>query len=232
MYYHKAKGTKKYDEKLKEISHFKLHPQMIPFIGKFWRSSENGLLILAQNPIIYEDIPISYERSVCKILDDWYITDILDIENKSIGLKIRKSTDLVKNIESYSRIGDNPIPMSQRLFNTIIQAIIEKNVVGKNNENILSYIAFADFFQIPHYKETFCPNENDIIVANETLKKIVEIIKPKFIFFVSDEAYNAFDKKMFNDTILIGHSCHPSRNHWNTYGKEVFQKFIIENNIF
>jgi hypothetical protein len=230
MCYNKAKRTKEFDEKMKEIPHFKQHPQMIPFVGKFWKSSENGLLIIAQNPYIY-DIPIFYENIVHQILDDWYTTSIFDIENKVIRDKIKKSTELIKNIEDYSIVGDSPIPPSQRLYNNIIQAIIEKNIVGKNNENILSYIAFVDFFQRPHFNEDFNANEQDIIIANETLKEIIKIINPKYIFFVSDGAYNALDKKMFNENILIGHSCHPSKNHWYNYGKDVFQKFIIENKI-
>jgi hypothetical protein len=58
------------------------------------------------------------------------------------------------------------------------------------NENVLSYISFMNFFQRPAdnnektigYKSV---RGVDIFVANETIKEVIEIINPEFLFFLN-----------------------------------------------
>ncbi|MDR2535914.1 MAG: hypothetical protein LBD29_07785, partial [Treponema sp.] len=123
---------------------------------------------------------------------------------------------------------------SQRIYSEIENAIIEAKVSFPKNENIFSYISFMNFFQRPAYEKfkegRFDPNKQDIEKANETLKDVIKYIAPQYIFFVSNKAWENYDKNIFPDN--IGNSCYPMTNHWNNYGKKLFKEFIIKNKIF
>jgi hypothetical protein len=106
-----------------------------------------------------------------------------------------------------------------------------------------------NFFQRPAAKEekSIYVKGIDVIIANETLKHIVNIIDPKYIFFVSDKAWKYFDERIIcNSGIIYGHSNHPISWNFNKKykdytkpdtldeitGKESFEYFVKKNEIF
>jgi hypothetical protein len=219
MYVKIAEKTNEYDKRFNGISHFEKYPQMSPFIGKNY-SSEKGLLLIAQNPIIDEkEEKHNYEfllkNNTYKILGDYYIENINDIreKNKTIGYIIEKWTDLERCILKYSRADFRKIPFSQYLYPNIVKTSKHINFFKDNSENIFSYIAFMDFFQKPNYIKEFIPNEDDIKIANIILEEVIKIIMPKYVYFASDCVFKSCNEEIQNKNIIIGNGSHPG--YWN-----------------
>jgi hypothetical protein len=230
MYVKIAERTNEYDEKLKEISLFEIHPQMIPFVGKNYNLMEKRLLVIAQNPIIDKkeeehNYKFLINNNIYKILDDYYIKGINDIRknNNRIGDIIEKWTKLEDCIRKYSRADLRGIPSSQYLFQKIIKASKEINFFKKNMKNIFSYISFMDFFQKPNYIENFIADKNDIEIANIILMEVIKIISPKYIYFASDCAWENYTGKTKNDNIIVGNGSHPGYWNLNQKGKHYFK---------
>jgi hypothetical protein len=237
MYRKIAEKTIEFDERMKEIPYFELYPQMIPFIGKHYASSEEKLLLLAQNPIIDEKFLLK-SPEMKNILDNWYILDMDKIkENKNIFWYIEKWTNLEKNLIKYAKGNFIGVPRSQYLFSSIIKASKEIDFFNQNQESIFSYIAFMDFFQKPHLPEEFKPNEQDKEMSLKILKKVIEIIQPTLIFFISDLGYRIWessDMPVLFDKINVGYGSLPASPWWNRKdkeklnGEERFKNFIKE----
>jgi hypothetical protein len=248
MCHKKVEESVEYDEKFKGIPQYKLHPQMIPFVGKYYSQSEKRLLLIAQNPVIGEvdeQINSLKENNINQIIDDWYIKGIDKIEdenNTSVFRIVEQWTNLNKNIISYAKGDFLRVPNSQYLFPAIVTASEDIDFFNRNHENIFSYIVFTDFFQKPHLPETFKPSDIDIEKSIEILKEIVKIIEPTHIFITSYEAQKIFESHNVDiliDKNNIGNSCHPMTKWWNKKygeekksGKERFQEFIRKNEIF
>jgi hypothetical protein len=115
---------------------------MIPFVGRYYNSRENKLLLITQNPIIdgkEEKNKHNYllQNNVQYYLENYYDYGIDDIKkiNRIIGYTIEKWTDLRKCIKKYAFInceGRN-LPKSQILFSEIVKSSKEINYF-KNNE--------------------------------------------------------------------------------------------------
>jgi hypothetical protein len=250
-----SESTKTFEENIKKISHFKIHPQMIPFVGKYYGSIDSRLLVIAKNPIIDEKFSRSFfeRNNIDQVIEDWYENGIEDIKKKynRIAYAVEKWTNLEKNIIKYAWLdteGRN-IPSSQKLFSEIIKVSKEIDFFKENDKNIFSYITFMDYFQRPNYLNEFIPNIKDKKIAHVTLMEIIKVINPNFIYFVCDEANNIWNEDkntMENNTIIFGNGSHPGYWFYNTEaihytkpdnknritGRESFKYFIEINKIF
>jgi len=229
--------TNDYDEKLKAIQHFQNHPQMIPFVGINWNGIYSSLLIIAESHYI-ENRDNNKQK---EIIENWY--DILSTKLSENDRIWTSTADIIDN-SKYLEGGESN---GHRIYLHIDKAIIESGLKRENNEKMFQYVSFMNFFQRPSESESESINVNkrDQKVANETLKQVINIIKPNYIFFVSAKAWDFYDQSLF-DPNKTGHSCHPTSKWWNrkascytdvnnlgkVTGKESFINFIKKNGIF
>jgi hypothetical protein len=236
--------THEYDEKLVEDTrHYKINPHMIPFIGKYW-GLHGKLLIIAESHYLPE---LTKEP----IQVDYYINGISKYEMSDRDILQKWTTtsaivnDRIKYFDGYYK--ENKLKgKSLRIFRVIHEAIIETGFKPANRENVLSFISFMNFFQRPvNFNERSIRARGiDICVANETLDAVIRIIKPEYLFFVSNKAWEFFDERKFARK-QTGYSCHPLSKFWNIKGgkytrpneetisgKESFKYFIKNAEIF
>jgi hypothetical protein len=229
--------TNKFDQELKSIKHFQNHPQMIPFIGNQWGKKHKKILIVAESHYI-ENRNIDVYR---EIVNNWYDTHYSKLsENDKIWTSTADIIDNSKYLEGGESNG-------HRIYLHLDKALIESGLDRINNEKMFQYVSFMNFFQRPadSESESIIVNQKDQQIANETLKEVINVIKPEFVFFVSSNAWEFYDKSIFDKT-KTGHSCHPISKWWNRKascytdvnnlgkltGKESFVNFIKKNQVF
>ena len=81
---------------------------------------------------------------------------------------------------------------------------------------MFQYIAFMNFFQQPAERtgKSIKVTERDREVANSTLRDVMRVIEPDFLFFVSSRAWQYYAKDLLQRD-RVGHSCHPTSSWWN-----------------
>jgi len=232
------RGTIEYNSKLLEIPHYKKHPQMIPFVGRNWGKKYKKMLIIAESHYLEN------KDENKEIIKNWYEKPIDVLKNGDDNVCEWTSTAKLTDCTDYKSRG-------HRLWLNLDYAIHnqETGFHSDEKEHVFSYIAFMNFFQRPAQNTgaSINPEGKDCEVANGTLKDVIKIIAPDFLFFVSNKAWQCYDKneKVFNQN-CVGHSSHPACRWWNkpsnkyknhktnqkATGKEAFMSFIKFNNIF
>jgi hypothetical protein len=225
------RGTKEFNRKFAEFHHYKNHPQMMPFVGKYWNDNKK-LLVIGESHYLDPGFDV-------EIIKDWYNFSVeeLDGEDKEYAYGWTNTANIVDTTD-YK-------PKGHTLWRNIDSAIRETGF--KPTENVFCYISFYNFYQRPAEKtgNSIIITNEDKAIANETLKFIIDVIKPNYLFFVSSKAWQVFDKNTFSKD-HVGHSAHPSSRWWNmksskytkyfskqaVTGKESFKDFIIYNKIF
>jgi hypothetical protein len=229
--YEMQRGTKKYNKTFLEYPHYSRHPQMMPFVGKYWDQTGKLLMIGESH---YLDFDFSPET-----IKNWYNISLDDLDEDDYDYAYWwTNTARLIDITDYKSKGHT-------IWKNIDSAIRE---TGFNpSENIFSFIAYTNFFQRPAQKtgDSIIVSKDDIAVANNTLEFIISTIEPHYIFFVSSKSWQHYNKSIFNGK-NVGHSAHPSCRWWNmksskftkdeskrvVTGKESFMDFIIHNKIF
>lgn len=225
--------THQFDEKLLKVEHFTNHPQMIPFVGSSYFINNPRLLIIAESHYV-------------KDLSDDLITNWYKIKSGVLN-KDQRGWTSTSDIVNGSKMKNKYPEKGHTIFKNIEDAIIATGLKPDYNDNMLKFISYMNFFQRPATKrgESINASDHDKKIANQTVSKVIEILEPDFIFFVSSKAWSAFEKNLFKKPI-VGHSCHPTCNWWNrksksytnpfkkksVTGKESFMDFIIKNEIF
>jgi len=199
------RGTKKYNKELLEIDHFTKHPQMIPFVGKYWGQYKK-LLILGESHCMPDDFPKD-------TIEDVGWTNTVEIIDKTWYED--KEHVIFKNI-------DHAI---------IDSGFCPGYIFG---ENSFCFISFMNFFQRPALNagEAILPNKDDIEIANETLIEVVNILKPDYLFFASRKARDCLKEEWFKDLLengKVGFSSDDGRT--LSTGKQAFINFLQKNHI-
>jgi hypothetical protein len=210
----------KYDEDLRTIPHYKNHPQMLPFIGKNWEKGVEKALLVG-------------ESSLTVYAFDWY-----ERSSKQLNHNQREDTSVREIIENGLRKDSFGV---NRIF-TEINSIIKNEYNGKKD---LSYFSFMNFFQRPATKKNKVFDKRDISIGNKTIKEVLEILKPDYIFILSRLAWERlnidYDSKILVklfDEKKIEFSCHPTCSWWNRVtkpysgiAKDKFIRFLLENKL-
>jgi len=240
--------SQRFDKKLKEINHYKIHPQMIPFIGSYWGKAGKMLVVGESN---YLD---NYDKEAKKrdnkdnknIQKNWY-----NITSKELTRNQFRWTSTALAINE--AITDDYFYPGWGIWRSVKDVIVETgfNPDKTNTSKVLCYLAYMNFFQRPALKsgESIDYDEEDASIANDVLNKVVKIIGVDYIFFVSSMAWDNFYQELLDELSKdkkIGHSCHPTCQWWNREsqkytkpkgqktitGKESFKYFIKTNKIF
>jgi hypothetical protein len=225
------RGTNEYNKYFASYDHYKKHPQMMPFIGKYWNNSKK-ILVIGESHYLDPDFDV-------EIIKDWYnfYVNELDGDDYEYAYGWTNTANIVDTTNYKSK--------GHGLYRNIDIAIRETGFTP--TENIFCYISFYNFFQRPAEKtgDSIIITNDDIRIANETLSFIIDIISPNYLFFVSSKSWQHYNNNIFNNE-NIGHSAHPSCQWWNmpsskytkyfskktVTGKESFMDFIKYHKIF
>ncbi len=215
----------------KNISHYKRHKQMIPFVGKHWGKYKK-LLIIGESHYL----PKESKKSTIK---NWYELTTSDLNQDEIDFT--ETADIVDYAGKDQKYGSK----GHKLYQNIELAILESGFKPENTVNMFQYVSFMNFFQRPAQNtgDSIDYTDEDVEIANTVLKGVCSIIKPDYIYFASSIAYPLSDEI---EDVTVGHSCHPACSWWNRKvkhyslatqktpltGKENFIKFIKHHKIF
>jgi hypothetical protein len=196
-----------YNTELLSIEHYKHHPQMVPFIGENW--GKNKKLLIVGESHFSENAP-----------NDNFIINWYERKKQDFSKEIIQDTSTVDIIEEGIKNEFNF--RHNRIYSEINMVI--KSIDDKLD---ITYYSFMNFFQRPAKNKNEHFNKIDDAIGNITLKKVINIIQPEYLFFLSSRAWEGFSIDYDNEKIVqlynedkIGYSCHPTCSWWNRESKE------------
>jgi hypothetical protein len=198
--------TTRYDGELQKIAHYKLYPNMIPWIGEDYSLSKKKILFIGESHYLPKEIIAHHD------IDKWYLGKIKSSIKDDKGINTRSV------IERF--ISSNKTKPSHRIFLNVGEVLKGEEHTPKS---IYHTFAFMNFFQRPAELTggSIRVKQKDIEVANNTLLLVIEIIKPDIIIIGSQKAYKHLDKKSFNKlSISLIQTPHPASVWWNRRSKK------------
>lgn len=198
-----------YDNALFEIDHYKRMPQMLPWVGKNYGKEFKKVLFVGESHYLPEG-------STCHLNSDiWYMLE----KNKLSLDEVFYTTTRDALLINYKR---NQIWRDT----SFVMKKVGISYFDENN-NIYDHFAFYNFFQRPAQVEgdQLYVDKNDIVEANNVFQKILDVIKPQVVIFLSSKAWNSCYKKDISD-IYFDFTAHPSSIWWNRKAK----KYCFGNN--
>lgn len=211
-------STTKFDNELNEISFFKSHGYMLPFVGERYR--KGGVLhIGASYYFKLDDIDCVQQQEAKLVLDEWWdeSEQAINRRNKFLG-----TTRQPKNGNGISEFGawvntrgiieafarKNYKEKNRAVYREFLKAAYNKNS-SKELVNTEGYAPFAymNFFQKPARYTGTEPDD----YSCEIVAQVIEILRPKYIVITSDCAGKIFSKHVssFPDCEIL-YCPHPS----------------------
>ena len=178
--------TKEIETELDKIEHYQRFKIMKPFIGENYFNAKKKILVIAEshffdheptskNPSVNPDIntgPSKWYGSTLKVLDP----------SKYDSINTRKIVETSTH------------PVFKEL-----EIILSMSMEKYNNRSI-NNIAFMNGFQRPANKKgqsiKQLASEKDFKVGKETVSKVIEIIKPDLVLFISKYAWEKIGKQL------------------------------------
>lgn len=201
-------NSKKFDSRFETIEHYKIYPEMKPFIGENYE--KNRVLIITESH--YWPQKLTKEKFEEKI-KDWYTINNLTDETRG-------------NVHTRGVINEVNKGKGHRIFSNLQKALNEASMN-------LNDIAWYNFFQCPAmHKDGLKPVKKDIEKALKVFEENCKILEPKLIIFASklsfdsihkengmavkrwDAALNAHFFKEFS--YPIQYTVHPNSRQWNS----------------
>ena len=218
------------NEKNREFAVFERFPDFVPYIAKGYGDSKKILLI-------WESYYASNKDSVeiVKSPEKWYF----DAPQESIyKLKEfdRQNEEACRHWNFASKMYPDGIDRQSRTFANV--ANVFKGFMPKG-EDPFSYCAGYNFYLRPaKERDSIKDKPIDREIAAKTLQKVISILKPEYVVFLSKKSYSVFKKECkgfkqdFPSVVFVAFA-HPSSNWWNRKhgkdklsAKERFTKFL------
>lgn len=230
-----------FDNALLQVRHYKIHPEMLPYIGIHYLDTQ--ILLVGESHYLGDNEQMNSETSQYqqilenvekkkKIYEKWYEEEWNHIEDIDVEtIKNSANYYYTRRVVIDTFIYGDTLGSGQIFYNPL------KIVYGENTskENINKF-AFLNYFQRPEFKggNTIQNEEKDNEVAGKTLFEVIGILKPKKVIFLSSKAYRAFKKTQWYQSVSADIDCvaHPGCAWWNRkggkYGKNKFKKIYFE----
>jgi hypothetical protein len=215
-----------------EIGEYKRYPQMMPWVGnKFDDGTHKKILLVGESHYLPDCAEEDFRTP-----DGWYYQADGELDPESVSW-----TDT----REVAGIGPKVWAKGHALYKEVNKVI--GNLTGQNpqTENLFQYVAYYNYFLRPAYPkgESFkniCV-EQDLRVAFNAFREIVQILKPDCVYFFSKFGWESLHRNALNfNKIEMDYSPHPACSWWNraSYhsqgltGKEKFEQFLIKNQVF
>ena len=214
----KIGSTTKFDNELNEISFFKSHGYMLPFVGERYR--KGGVLhIGASYYFQLDDIDCVQQQEAKLVLDEWWDESQQAIERRNKFLdtprqpkngndrsKFGAWVNTRKIIEAFAE--KNYSETKRAVYREFLKAAYNKNL-SKELVNTQGYAPFAymNFFQKP---AAYTRTESDPCSCG-IVARVIEILRPKYIVITSVLAGREFGEHIpsFPDCEIL-YCPHPS----------------------
>ena len=193
-----------YDGQLKEIRHFSLHPEMLPYVGRHY--NETRILLIGESHYLS-----NYESEEVRNMNAWYESPTDDYsfeykENIETRWVIRKFLT-GRRTKAYS------------MFSNPAKALTDAWDLGELYDGeAFTGFAFYNYFQRParNAGKSIVMGEEDERQAFFIMNRIVDILKPEKVIFLSKKAADSFtyqggdlDEKRFHFVY------HPTSKYWH-----------------
>jgi len=228
----------KYYDKLAQIEHFKLHPEMLPYVGPQYERVK--VLLVGESHYLgkcYED-----DKAFCDdFLQNWYENGTDHFAWKSQGENPETDQEyfntriVVRNyLEHYRSRAHSMFRNPSVVFCDVISNMDPEIII--NDSDAFSCFAFCNYFQRPEIKTggSFDSTEQDDSKSAEIFNEIIKALDPSLVVFLSRKAYENYKNKLGQriDDTFIKAVAHPTSSWWNKEngacktGKEEFEDII------
>lgn len=215
--------TTHFDNSFRQVNHYRLYPELYPWVGEHYMSQERKILVLGE----------SHYLSPCSTyhLDpaEWY--QGVNISGQADRNHIL-TRDIIRN-----GILNGWKQKSKLIYKNIETALLEAEVKAPGNQTPISTIAFYNYFQRPAEKsgQSIRITSLDASHSAATLISVLGILRPNMVIFcgkVAWKAARAHGVVQFatESDIQLINTVHPSTSWWNRKmqnhksrtGKQVF----------
>ena len=187
---------------LSEIEHYKKYPAMIPFVGENYYKAKRKILIVAESH--YLEGPSDYNTGPTK----WYSSTQENLFHSEV--KCINTSEIVKE--------------SDHMVFRELENILNKSIEMYNGRSINS-IAYMNGFQRPSQTPgapiSLMASLKDFEEASKTIEKVIEILKPQLVIFISKYTWDKVGKMISKGNLNIGtifnYVSHPASGgrYWN-----------------
>lgn len=208
-----------YDDKLKELAWFKLHPQLLPFIGahyddyKILQIGESHYLPQSKNNMKFD---IKY------FMDNWWdescddLAKVFEDSSQYNGCWF----DTRRVLKNYLVGKDGSYGIFINVIKSFSKIILNKKIsyITLEDKQLYNNFAFMNFFQMPSlfegkkYWNSLIQSTNDRELASKVFRKcteisikvvndVIDIIDPNIIIFTSISARKAYTGEEYKDCV-------------------------------
>ena len=191
------------ESELDKIEHYQKFPLMKPFIGENYFNNTKKLLIVGESHF-FDHQPPSENPKINPGATVWYSSSENDLDDAKKACINTRNTILTSKHKVFTEI--------ENVLNQSFE---------KYNNRAFNNVSFMNGFQRPSnirgqsIKEI--ASEKDFEVSLSTISKVIEILKPNFVIFVSKYTWDTVGTKLSkNENIIYDYTCHPAAyGDWN-----------------
>ena len=176
-----------YDAALKQIKcagadrafYGELHPELMPYVGDNY--DKTGILLVGESHYVENADQAEFNAL------DWYNNPVPEeVENP-----FRKYISWFDTRKVIRRYMEHERGKGHKIFSDPAKCLMELKPEIENDCEAFTYYAFMNYFQRPALEEgkSINADENDKKYAADLFDKVLEVIKPKTVVFLSKKAY-------------------------------------------
>jgi hypothetical protein len=212
-------------KELAEIKHYQKYPNLIPWVGEGYNTSQNKLLILGESHYLSKESKYHHDPVL------WY--EGVDVSQRD-DLNWMKTANIIKN-----GLNNGWKEKSKLIYKNLSKALIESEIKEFRVEQPFNKICFFNYFQRPAEitGKSIKISESDSQESCAVVGDVISIVKPDIVIFSSSLAW-----KNANKTGLIillekkGIKCasvpHAGMPWWNRvakkYGNKTGKQYFID----
>lgn len=217
--------VKNFDNQLQEIEHYQQFPLMMPYLGpKYGSVGKVKVLLIAESNYLPENSEIHKNAEI------WYGSNQNQLSRDENGwLNCRQLLECDWKSDGHK---------IYREINKVLSDFYD------NEERAIENIAFVNGFQRPSpimgesIKKYL--TQQDLDVSVKVLSRIISIIEPDLVVFVSKLAWDKLSQRLLkiHKNVEFEYTCHPATGgrYWNKKGymhgvnkfRKIFKKYLIE----
>lgn len=214
-------GDYSFDEELKKIEHYKIHPEMLPFVGANYKNCR--ILLVGESH--YVGNLKSEEKAYLQDNDvnNWYCYRVPEEFGYASWFNTRY---IIWKFLNKRR------SKSYTIFSKPANAIIDElKLTNVCDSEIFSVCAFMNYFQRPSCSQgdTITNSDKDNKIAYQIFFDVVKILNPKTIIFLSKNAFESYELYNSKNSLNAEFTCHPTSPYWYKDDGELKFRQIIKN---
>ncbi|WP_257263338.1 hypothetical protein [Endozoicomonas sp. ONNA2] len=201
--------SQKLDEIFKSITHYELHPEMIPWVGKDYFKQDFKVLLLGESHYLKKDTTYHHD------LDDWYDGVRKGVKNDTAGIKTR---EILQNFLTGK---------SKTIYRNTELALKETEYFSSHIKSPYTMVSFMNFFQRPAEVSgnSIKVFPKDVEISSKVLTEVIKVLMPDVVGFTSSLAFDAAKKGnatffLKDKKVLFFRTSLPATAWWNNKNKK------------